>query len=65
MQRYIYTDVMEGVLRSVPVPETDPVYAVYLKMFRSVTGVDTKRFPHATSWRPQDEIAEIDLNEPP
>lgn len=65
MQRYVYNDVMDGVIRSIPVPETDPVYAVYMKMFRSVTSVTTRRFPLAKSWRDADEIAEIDLNDVP
>ena len=65
MQRYLYNDVMDGVFRSTSVPETDLVHRVYLTMFRSLTSVATKRFPLASSWRPADEIAEIDLNEVP
>ena len=65
VQRYIYNDVLDGVLRSVTIPETEPVHAVYMKMYRSITSVATKRFPHAKSWKTTDEIEEIDLNESP
>lgn len=65
MQRYVYNDVLDGVLRSVTIPETEPVHAVYMKLYRSVTGVATKRFPSAKSWRGADEIAEINLSDHP
>lgn len=63
MQRYVYRDVIDGLVRSIPILETDPVHAVYMKMYRSVTGVATRRFPLAKSWRDADEIAEINLND--
>lgn len=65
MLRYSYNQIMEGTLRGTPIPETDPVYAHYLKMFRSITSVTTKRFPLPKSWKRDDGIEEIDLDSLP
>lgn len=65
MLRYSYNEIMDGALRGTPIPETDPVHAHYLKMFRSTTSVTTQRFPLAKSWKRDDGIEEIDLNDVP
>ena len=65
MVRHSYNEIMDGALHGTPMPETDPMYAHYLKMFRCTTSVTTRRFPFPTSWKPDDGIEEIDLNDHP
>ena len=65
MLRYSYDEIMDGALRGTPIPETDPVYTHYLKMFRCTTSVTTRRFPLPKSWKRDDGIEEIDLNDVP
>lgn len=65
MLRYSYDEIMDGTLCGTPIPETEPVHAHYLKMFRCTTSVTTRRFPLPKSWKADDGIEEIDLNDVP
>lgn len=65
MLRYSYDEIMDGALIGAPVPAADPIYSHYLKMFRSATSATTRQFPLPKSWKHDDGIEEIDLNDVP